>query len=154
MALASMFALELPRAQSEFRKAVACMPGHVGTWHALGWCQLLAKDFDGAAATFEHALSLNHNFAESHGGLAVIDALRGRRAEAQERVRIALLLDANCVSARFAQVVLSGEVRDAASYERVADRVLGELRAAGGADLRAMLARLQRRMNRDKPTQQ
>jgi Flp pilus assembly protein TadD len=154
LALASMFALELPRALSEFRQALAHMPGHIGTWHGLGWCQLLAKDFGGAAATFEHALSLNHNFAESHGNLAVLAALQGRSAQAAESARIALILDPACLSARFAQGILAGEMRTTESYERFADKMLRDLRAAGGADVRAMLVRLQRRIGQGKPPPQ
>ena len=85
LALSDMFALDLPRAYAGFRKAVANMPEHIGTWHALAWCQILMKDLEGAAATFEHALSLNRNFAESHGGRAVVAGQIGR-ASCRERV--------------------------------------------------------------------
>jgi tetratricopeptide (TPR) repeat protein len=152
MALASMLGFDLPRALAEFRQAVAHMPGHIGTWHALAWCQILSKDLDGASATFDHALSLNRNFAESHGGRAVVAALQRRSEDAAQSAEVALRLDPGCISARFAQGILKGEMQNADSYQRLAEEVLRGRRGARGAEVRAMLARLQRRANRGKPT--
>lgn len=150
LALSDMFGLDLPRAYAGFRKAVANMPEHIGTWHALAWCQILMKDLEGAAASFEHALSLNRNFAESHGGRAVVAALQHRSDAAKESVEIALRLDPACLPARYAQAILSGEVKDSASFRRFAEKVLQGQAAPGGGDMRAMLARMQRTINRSR----
>jgi Flp pilus assembly protein TadD len=150
LALSDMFALDLPRAYAGFRKAVANMPDHVGTWHALAWCQILMKDLEGAAATFEHALSLDRNFAESHGGRAVVAALQHRNDAAKESAAIALRLDPACLSARYAQAILSGEIKDSASFRRFAEQVLQGQAAPGGGDMRAALARMQRTINRSR----
>jgi len=151
LALTSMFSLDLPRSLAEFRKAVSYMPDHIGTWHALAWCQILMKDLAGAAATFERALSMNRNFAESHGGRAVVAALQGRTQVARESVAVALRLDPNCLSARYAEAILSGSIRDAASFQRFAEGLLKGRRTATGGDMRGMLARFQRTTGRNKP---
>jgi len=144
LALSSMFTLDLERARTQFEKAVANMPEHIGTWHALAWCQILLKDLDGAAATFERALSLDRNFAESHGGRAVVAALQKRTDVARESASVALRLDPNCLSARYAKAILSGEIKDAASFRRFAKGVLQGQPAPGGGDMRGVLARMQR----------
>jgi|SRR5882672_5788002 len=147
LGLASMFALDLPRAQVELKNAVANMPEHVGTWHALAWCQILTKDLDGAAASFEQALSMDRNFAESHGGRAVVAALQGKMEIAKESAEIALRLDPVCLSGRYARALVSGDIGDAAAFRRFAERVLQGLPAPGGGDLRGALARMQQRID-------
>jgi Tfp pilus assembly protein PilF len=145
-----MFALDLPRARTEFEKAVANMPEHIGTWHALAWCQILMKDLDGAAANFERALSLDRNFAESHGGRAVVAALQKRTDVAGESASVALRLDPHCLSALYAKAILSGEIKDAASFRQFAEGVLQGQPAPGGGNMRDVLARMQRRVGRAK----
>src|SRR5258706_3658482 len=144
LALSSMFALDLERARTQIEKAVANMPEHIGTWHALAWCQILLKDLDGAAATFERALSLDRNFAESHGGRAVVAALQKRTDVARESASVALRLDPNCLSARYAKAILSGEIKDAASFRQFAKGGFQGKPAPGGGDTRGALARMQR----------
>ena len=151
LGLADMFALDLPRALAGFKKAVANMPDHIGTWHALAWCQILMKDLEGAEASFEQALSMNRNFAESHGGRAVVAALQKKTAVAKESTEIALRLDPACLSARYAQAILSGEIRDAASFRHFAEQVLQGQPAPGGGDMRGTLARMQRAIERSRP---
>jgi len=148
LALSDMFSLDLPRAYAGFKKAVANMPDHIGTWHALAWCQILMKDLEGAEASFRQALSLNRNFGESHGGLAVVAALQNRIDAAKESAEIALRLDPASLSARYAQAILSGEIKDGASFRRFAEQVLQGHAAPGGGDMRGVLARLQRTIGR------
>jgi tetratricopeptide (TPR) repeat protein len=148
LALSDMFALDLPRAYAGFKKAVANMPDHIGTWHALAWCQILMKDLEGAEASFNRALSINRNFGESHGGLAVVAALQKRNDAAKESAEIALRLDPSSMSGRYAQAILSGEIKDSASFRRFAEQVLQGQAAPGGGDMRGVLARMQRTINR------
>lgn len=79
---------------------------HIGSWIAAGWAHCLAGDLDAARQRFEHALAIDHSFAESHGSLAVIDILSGAEAEAQQKIKTALRLDRECFSAVLAQSLL------------------------------------------------
>lgn len=83
------------------------MPGHVGSPQAVGWCRVLQQDLPAARAHFEHALAMDRNFAESHGALAVVDALQAHPADARRGIARALRLDRGCVSAVLAQKLLS-----------------------------------------------
>lgn len=78
---------------------------HIGSWIAAGWAHFIENDLLGARERFEKALSLDQNFAESHGSLAVIDFIEGRLEESKRKTKTALKLDANCFSAALAQVM-------------------------------------------------
>jgi tetratricopeptide (TPR) repeat protein len=60
-------------------QAARQMPSHVGSRQAVGWCHVLQQDLPAARADFEQALAMDRNFAESHGALAVVDALQPAR---------------------------------------------------------------------------
>lgn len=109
MALADMLELKLNDAVVAFQKAVTLMPEHIGTWHGLGWCQLLLKEAAAAAYSFERSLQLDRNVGESHGGLAAALALQGRKLDAQDSIERALRLDPRNLSARYAQALLDGK---------------------------------------------
>ncbi|WP_199611742.1 tetratricopeptide repeat protein [Flocculibacter collagenilyticus] len=91
--------------------ATVHMPEHIGTWHVKGWCELTLNRVDDAYKSFKTALDLNRNFAESHGGLAVVSVSQGKHAEAAELVKKALRLDPHCMSAKYAQSLLA-ELQD------------------------------------------
>jgi tetratricopeptide (TPR) repeat protein len=133
--LARMLAVDLDGAQRAFRKALLGIPNHIGTWHGLGWCELFRKDLPAARAVFEQALALDRNFGESHGALAVVLALQNQVPEAEASVRRALRLDPRGLSARYAQAILSGEVRDAAGFAHIAQAALAQHRDASGRSL-------------------
>jgi tetratricopeptide (TPR) repeat protein len=139
LGLASLLAQDFVAARVQLESAVRHMPGHIGTWHALGWCHIAGQRLAEARGCFERALALDRNFAESHGGLAVVAAMAGNRDAAAESVERALRLDPHCLSARYAQSLLSGEIRDSESFQRMAERLL-----SGQGDLVKVLARLQR----------
>jgi Flp pilus assembly protein TadD len=113
-----------------FKKAVTYMPDHIGTWIGLGWAELFANRAEAARHTFEQALSLDRNFGESHGSLAVALARLSFPEEARSEIGIALRLDRRCLSARYAQAILSGEADDPEAFRRLSRRVLAE-RSAG-----------------------
>lgn len=84
--------------------------GHVGTWVAAGWAHFVSGDYVAARRAFEAALALDDTFAESQGGLAVLDALEGRLAEAKRRATVALRLDGQSLGGALAMsLVLAGE---------------------------------------------
>lgn len=112
-------------ARESFLLAVKGMPGHIGTWHGLGWTLLMLNDLPGAHQAFETALALDRNFSENHGGLAIILALLQRKSEAEQAIERALRLDRGSVSARYAETILKGEAHDLKAIRRLATRVLG-----------------------------
>lgn len=132
---AALLANDLVTAHSAFLKAVSAMAQHIGTWHGLGWTQILQGDLDGARGSFETALALDRNFAESHGGLAVVLAMQSQREAARQHVELALRLDKANVSGRYAQALLSGEVKDARDVQRLAKRLLGGRAGPLGGDM-------------------
>jgi tetratricopeptide (TPR) repeat protein len=111
------------------------MPGHIGSWHALAWAQLMQQDLTGAEMSFSRALAIDGNVGESHGGQAIVYAMRGERASAEESIRRALRLDANGLSARYARIVLSGDVGDPERFKQIARQVLGNRKAPFGGQL-------------------
>lgn len=121
-----------PQAIQAFRKALEAMPTHIGTWIGLGWCEFLAGDILAARQAYERALDLDRNFAESHGGLAVVLAGQGHEAEARKEIAVALKLDPLSLSARYAEALLSGEATNPESFQRFAHKVLAKLPAKSG----------------------
>jgi Flp pilus assembly protein TadD len=139
LGLASMLKRDLPAAERQLEQAVKFMPGHPGTLHALGWCKILSSDLRGARAIFLKALELDRNFGDSHGGLAVVQALDGERQAAEESIKRALGLDPNSLSAKFARMALDGKVSDPARFRALVPRLLAGYRAPFGQSLDAML---------------
>jgi cytochrome c-type biogenesis protein CcmH/NrfG len=113
------------QAVTDFERSVQLMPEHVGTWIGLGWAHLIGhKDLLRSHKAFQTALDLDHNFAESHGCLAVILAAKGRQQEARHHIELADRLSRGNMAARYAEAVLSGEAADAAAMRRLARRLL------------------------------
>jgi tetratricopeptide (TPR) repeat protein len=107
---------DLGSAKDAIVAAVKYLPEHIGTWHVLGWIELLCGDLGAARAAFEQALTIDCNFGESHGGLAVVAAWQGREQDAVTARRRALQLDPHSISARYAEMVLlqrAGKYREA-----------------------------------------
>lgn len=138
MGMGSLLANDLAGAQSQLEQAVACLPTHIGTWHLLGWCKLFAGDLAGARQVFEHALSLDRNFGESHGALAVALARQGDRAGAALGIERALGLERQGLSARYAQMILSGQADDPLVFRTLALKLLSTQAGLFGGDLAQM----------------
>ncbi len=115
---------QLEDASREFQTALALMPSHVGTWHGLGWCELLQRHYALALDAFEKALALDRNFAETHGGLAVVHARLGHRDAAMQAIERAVRLDRHGFAARYAQAVLDGKADDADAMQALAASVV------------------------------
>lgn len=130
-----LFERNVVKARSALRQAVATMPDHIGTWHGLGWCEVLGGDLPAALKAFETALELDRNFAESHGGVAVVLALQGTVFEAEGAIRRARGLDASNLSSRYAEAVLNGDTRDAKQFERLARSALSQRKTTDGRTL-------------------
>jgi tetratricopeptide (TPR) repeat protein len=103
-------------------------PKHIETWQGLGWTCVLQRDLPSAATAFEVALRLDPDYGESHGALAVVQALHGQAESARELVDRATELDSSNLAARYAQAVLSGEAHDFQDLERLTQRLPGKSR--------------------------
>ncbi len=141
--LAQMLSLDLPAAEASLAAGVQNMPTHVGSWHALAWCQILRQDTAAAEASLNRALELDRNFAETHGGLAVVAVMQGKVDEAKERIRRALGLNDECFSARFAQSLLLRKGGREQAAEQLFRGILGSMRTADGRNLMQVLAKFQ-----------
>ena len=128
-------------ANAEFRFAVARQPHHAGAWIAFAWSSIFTGDLPQARASLDQAMALDRNFAETHGALAVVDALEGHREAAQAGIERASRLDRNSMSWAYAQAVLQGAHHDASNLRSRVD----ELMAHRSDKARfALLARLRR----------
>ncbi len=97
---------------------------HIGSWVASGWAHFLAGSNAGARASFERARAIDDNFAESHGGLAVIDVTEGKLDDAARRSEIALRLDRQCFGAALAKSMLLEKGGNAKAAQRIRDIAL------------------------------
>jgi tetratricopeptide (TPR) repeat protein len=79
---------------------------HLGSWIGAGWAWFAAGDVLRSRHAFETALALDDNFAESHGGLAVLDLATGDVQSARRRSDIALKLDKECLGGMLARTLL------------------------------------------------
>lgn len=122
---------DIPAARSVLDRASVAMADHIGTWHALAWCQLLEGDLAGARHDFDKAFALDRTFGETHGGLALVHALRGERKEAEESIKRAMRLDPAGLSARYAKSVLLLDEGRPDEARRIVDDLLA--RPAGHA---------------------
>jgi len=136
LGMVSLLTGELSDARDQLLHAVDKLPADIGSWHALGWCQIAGGELAGAGHTFRKVIALDRSVAESHGGLAVVDALLGRKSEAEAGIERALRLDSEGLSAKYAQMVLSGVSSDPDKFRKLA---LGIISTRPG-HMRAMLA--------------
>lgn len=127
-------------------KASRAMPEHLGTWHALAWSALLEGDLGAAQSAFAAALAADRNFGESHGGIALVHAVRGEFDDARQGIRVAMRLDAGGRNARYAQSLVwrsEGREREA---EAMVDGILAEVGIDAAGRPADFIARLQSRI--------
>lgn len=135
LGMASMLRKDLGRAQQQLEQAVHYMPGHIGTWHLLAWARLYSGNLEGATAAFQTALDLDRNFGESHGGMAVVQAMAGQREQAEASIARALGLDRDSLSARYAQMALNGDLQDPQRFHTLAMRLLSSRAGSFGRSM-------------------
>lgn len=107
-----------------YERATQTLSDHIGTWSGMAWAHIIKRDLDAARRSLDRAMDIDDRFGETHGGLAVISALQGRREEAQRHIVTARRLDPAGFAWRYAEALLSGEARDAESLQRLAHRLL------------------------------
>lgn len=143
LGLAAAHAGDLQRAVEALKAATAATPGHLGSWHALAWMQMLSQDYAGADASLRAALAQDANFGETHGGLALLAALRGDRHAAEQHLRTGTRLDPRGVNVMVARLVLEqgAGALDARVLAPALQRFLG-LAATQNPAMRELMARM------------
>lgn len=143
LGLAAAYAGDMPRAIEALKAAVAATPSHLGSWHALAWMQMLSHDLAGAEASLKSALAQDANFGETHGGLALLAALRGDREAAEQHLRTGTRLDPRGVNVTVARVALQqgGGQLDARVLGPALQRFMG-LAAAQSPGMQDLMARM------------
>ncbi len=145
LGLAKLLTQDFEGANADLAKAVEYMPEHIGSFHAVAWCHILRHDVAAAQTNFEKALALDRNFSESHGGMAVVYALQGKVELAEESIRRALRLDPKSLSARFAQMALSGALKDPEKFRRITFKILSSTEGLDGKNMAEMLTKFMSR---------
>jgi tetratricopeptide (TPR) repeat protein len=106
------------------RKGAEIFGDHLGSWIALGWTLFMERDLKRARETFEHALALDDNFAETHGGLAVLDVAEGKLESAQRRADVALRLDRECFGGMLARILLAEAKGNAVAAQKLWEKAI------------------------------
>lgn len=114
---------------------------HLGTWVAAAWAHYIQGDLQTARTRFETALALDDSFAETHGGLAVIDIAEGRIEEGRRHAEVALRLDRASFGAALATVMLLQHDGKPEMAERVREVAFNVPVGVGGKTLAQALAR-------------
>ncbi|HEX5126410.1 MAG TPA: tetratricopeptide repeat protein [Rhodocyclaceae bacterium] len=138
--LSFMLSGDLGRAAESMTHATERMPQHIGTHHALAWCHILNKNADAAEKALNTAYELNHNFGETHGGLAIVAIMRGQLDAAKKYAQQAIRLDNEGVSARFAQVLIQQACGHPARAQQMMDHLLTQPILAGGQSVKQAVA--------------
>lgn len=107
LGLIHMLKQDLPTAIEHMEKSLQLMPTFIGGFNALGWAYIVNNDLDAAETTFLRANDVDANFGETHGGLAVIEAMRQNTLAAKKHMITAKRLDKNSFSAHFAESLLA-----------------------------------------------
>lgn len=122
----SMLQQDLRGAESNFERGLQSMPQFVGGWHMLGWSQLMQQNLSAAERSFNEAMTLDRNFGETHGALAVVDAMKGDANSARQRLNVARRLDPQCASAQLAAALLEdSSLKGARSQEIIQQALVG-----------------------------
>lgn len=143
LGMTSVMARDFKSGIAELEKALEFMPHHIGTMHMLAWCHIFTGNLDAAAAVLDRAMEEDRNFGETHGAFAVVAAMRGQQDAATAHIDRALRLDRECLSARYAQMILTGEAADQGRVRAIALKLLSRRPAPQGGTLADVMRRHQ-----------
>ena len=100
---------------------------------------MMSDELTEAEQVFERALALDRNFAEVHGALAAVAALRGEESRAQASLEVARRLDPDCASAVFAEAALRARDGDPQQAQRMVAEKVASLGASDSSPLAQLL---------------
>lgn len=143
--LIDMLNQDLSTAEINMQKALKAMPEHIGSWHVLGWIQILQQKINEAEVTFNHALNLDRTFGESHGGMAVIESIKGNWAKADEYSKVAKKLDGAAMSTYYVDILklqAEGKGDDAA---KLINTIMNTNKLPNGATFQDLLNKVSNR---------
>ncbi len=118
-----MLNMQFERAESSLKTSINNMSNHIGTWHLLAWTQLILDKTDSARGSFNSALKLDRNFADSHGAIAMMDVLSGDIKQAEENVKRALKLDPRCATGLYAKSLILERQGDNQRAKLIIDKI-------------------------------
>jgi tetratricopeptide (TPR) repeat protein len=113
---------------------------HLGSWVAAGWAHFVGGRLDTARERFEHVVALDPNFAEGHGGLAVLAVLDGRGDDARRHSEVALRLDRQSLGGALAKSLLLDRSGDRQSADRIRQMALSAPVGPNGQTIAQALA--------------
>lgn len=119
LAQAAMLQGDFTTAREALLRATQLIPEHIGTWHLLAWCEIVMNNLAAARGAFAKAYGIDRNFGETHGGLAVVSALEGKREEAEGAIRRAKRLAPQGFAAPFAESILMAAKGDKEGTKRI-----------------------------------
>lgn len=110
---------------SDFTKALELAPRDLASLIGQGWACILQNDLERAAQAFKAAVEIDSEYAEGHGGLAVVSALTGYHAVSAEHADRARKLQPGSVAARYAQALATGNADGLKGVQRIAAQLFG-----------------------------
>lgn len=139
--LALMMSGDGTKGVEALEKGAVIFEDHLGSWVAVGWAHYLNKDIGKARTSFEHAIAIDPNFAESHGGLAVVNIAEGKLDEARHNSDIALRLDKTCFGGALARSLLLQQRGNTNAAQKIVELALSTPVGPGGQTIaQAMMA--------------
>lgn len=141
LGLAELLEFNLEAARGNLEQAVKYMPEHIGTWHILGWTQLMQGHVDEAEDSFQRTLEIDDAFGDTYGGLAAVEASRGRWEKAESYAKMARRLDPETMSPYYAKILHLQQTGNAEAVQHLVEAALKRDRAPAGGSLYEMLGR-------------
>jgi tetratricopeptide (TPR) repeat protein len=137
---------EFVTAEQYLLEAVKHMPDHIGTWHVLSWIYILQNEPAKARAALDKSYALDRSFADTHGGLAVVDVMEGKDEEARIGIKKAQRLDPNAMAARYAELLLLQKSGDTEAARQLVNTTLDQPAYEGGELRRDLVEKKLREM--------
>lgn len=106
LGLSHMATQQFDLAIEYIEKSLTLMPDFLGGYNTLAWAYISKNDLISAEKCLNRANAIDANLGDTHGGLAVVSALKGDIKNCKKNILIARRLDKNSFSAAFAQVLL------------------------------------------------
>lgn len=124
LGVSHLYQLDLPAARAALETAVRHIPGHIGTWHALAWVQLMQNDVAAAERSYLKALELDRNFGDTHGGLAITAYLGGDKPRAKSLMERAQRLSPAGMTLQYLKLLQLQETGDQEAVQQFLKRAL------------------------------